>query len=200
MHKGIIYKATNKSNGKVYIGQTARSLEERIRGHLASTSGAGTIFSTALKTFGIDAFKWEIVDSVEADTPELLKSFLAVAENYHIMKNKSFLPENGYNTIGARSGRGMQIRKGKPKPIRDTGSIELRSTQARPIALYGLDGSFMKYFATAVLARNYTNKAYFFHTTETSVYMRNGGKYRGVLLHLRSKEYPPERIQIIAPD
>ena len=31
--KGKIYKITNKLNGKVYIGQTVQSLEERFQRH-----------------------------------------------------------------------------------------------------------------------------------------------------------------------
>lgn len=30
----IIYKLTNKINGKIYIGQTIKSFEERLRGHI----------------------------------------------------------------------------------------------------------------------------------------------------------------------
>ena len=30
----IIYKYTNKLNGKIYIGQTVRTLEERLKEHI----------------------------------------------------------------------------------------------------------------------------------------------------------------------
>jgi hypothetical protein len=34
-HYGIIYKATNKVNGKSYIGQTTKSLKHRINNHIS---------------------------------------------------------------------------------------------------------------------------------------------------------------------
>ena len=31
---GTIYKHTNKINGKAYVGQTTKSMEERLKGHI----------------------------------------------------------------------------------------------------------------------------------------------------------------------
>lgn len=36
MKTGIIYKATNKINGKIYIGQTFQNLKRRINRHISS--------------------------------------------------------------------------------------------------------------------------------------------------------------------
>jgi len=63
---GIIYKATNLINGKVYIGQTINKLSERIRGHKKSVfhkkNNKKTVFHSALKSYGFNNFKWEIID------------------------------------------------------------------------------------------------------------------------------------------
>lgn len=66
---GIIYKATNIKNNKVYIGQTIHTLEKRKRNHYASTSGC-TYFSHALHYYDEKDWVWEIID--EAKTREEL--------------------------------------------------------------------------------------------------------------------------------
>jgi group I intron endonuclease len=60
----IIYKATNLVNGKSYIGQTCRTLEERIYEHWVGNPGNG-YFQNALKKNGIEGFKYSILDNSE---------------------------------------------------------------------------------------------------------------------------------------
>lgn len=58
----IIYKVTNKLNGKIYIGQTCRSLDERIRSHYKSSRlGSITNFHRALLKYNVSDFNWEII-------------------------------------------------------------------------------------------------------------------------------------------
>ena len=45
----IIYKATNKVNGKVYIGQSSNSLEWRIRKHKQDSQKEDTYFYRAIE-------------------------------------------------------------------------------------------------------------------------------------------------------
>lgn len=58
----IIYKATNLINGKYYIGKTTQSLEKRINQHKGSSiKGKFSIFYSAIRKYGIENFKWEIL-------------------------------------------------------------------------------------------------------------------------------------------
>ena len=59
--KVIIYKATNKVNGKVYIGQTINSLEERKRKHKSDSKRIDIVFCRAIRKYGFDNFEWEIL-------------------------------------------------------------------------------------------------------------------------------------------
>ncbi|MDS7057079.1 NUMOD3 domain-containing DNA-binding protein [Klebsiella pneumoniae] len=61
---GIIYKATNLINGKIYIGQTTLELKERKRGHIydASIRKYISVFHRAIRKYGEDNFKWEVID------------------------------------------------------------------------------------------------------------------------------------------
>jgi len=58
---GIIYKATNVINNKVYIGQTIKSLEQRKHRH-ESGKHELFIFQRAIQKYGKENFDWEILD------------------------------------------------------------------------------------------------------------------------------------------
>lgn len=83
----IIYKATNKKNGKIYIGQTSRTLKERMSEHIRHNL---TAFDKALQKYGIESFTVEQIDTANS-IDELNEK-----EKYWIAKYNSVLP-NGYN-------------------------------------------------------------------------------------------------------
>ena len=83
----VIYKATNKINGKVYVGQTVRSLAERMAEHIRHDH---TAFDKALRKYGLDAFDVEEIDSA-ASVEELNQK-----EIYWIGFYNCVVP-NGYN-------------------------------------------------------------------------------------------------------
>lgn len=56
----IIYKLTNKLNGKGYIGQTQGTLDNRIRSHSCS-NGKRSLIRDALKKYGRGGFKAEVL-------------------------------------------------------------------------------------------------------------------------------------------
>lgn len=55
----VIYKITNKTNGKVYVGQTTRDLETRIAEHSRKQR---TVIEKAINKYGIDNFTVEQID------------------------------------------------------------------------------------------------------------------------------------------
>lgn len=86
MVTGFIYKVTNKVNGKVYIGQTRRSVEFRWKQHIKSKDCYD--FHKAIKEYGVANFE---VTTLEECPVEELNS----REIYWISKYNSF--KNGYN-------------------------------------------------------------------------------------------------------
>lgn len=60
-----IYKATNRVNGKVYVGKTTNPLTSRIAEHNynAKTRRDTTHFHLALRKYGNDQFLWEEIES-----------------------------------------------------------------------------------------------------------------------------------------
>jgi group I intron endonuclease len=105
----IIYKATNKINGKVYIGQTTRSLEERIKGHLFdATRNSIFYFHKAIRKYGIENFEWEIL----CDATGKPKDILDALEIYYIAKHRLILgADNMYNMTKGGEGGSVLGRK-----------------------------------------------------------------------------------------
>lgn len=95
----IIYRATNKINGKMYIGQTIQPLKLRIKNHLRSTCLSH--FKKALLKNGIENFEWIVL--YETDNKEDLND----NEIYFIKLFNSL--ENGYNmTEGGEGSYGFK--------------------------------------------------------------------------------------------
>ena len=84
---GIIYIITNKVNSKVYIGQTRKTLSERMRHHFSKYETCAKL-KAAIKEFGKDNFIYNVLELVPY-------SKLNEREVYYIEQYNSV--ENGYN-------------------------------------------------------------------------------------------------------
>jgi group I intron endonuclease len=92
----IIYKATNLDNGKVYIGKTKNSIEDRIKQH--NKSNHIYLFQRALKKYGPENFDWQIIDVLE-DEEELSRREIYWINLYGSNHNKL-----GYNLTNGGEG------------------------------------------------------------------------------------------------
>lgn len=87
---GFIYKITNTVNGKIYIGQTHRTIAERWQEHCTTTHD--TAINRAFKKYGLSKFS---ISEVEECSNEILDEREIYWINYYNSYN------NGYNsTIG----------------------------------------------------------------------------------------------------
>lgn len=116
-----IYKIQNKINGKIYIGQTRKSLNERISGHLISNSYIGR----ALRKYGLQCFDISIIDM--ADTKEWLNDkemeYIAFYDCKH---------PNGYNlTDGGEGTIGLSEEALEKRRISNTGKNEAKKLNKR---------------------------------------------------------------------
>jgi group I intron endonuclease len=102
---GIIYKATNKVNSKIYIGQTTVSLAKRKSKHLydASNMNNNSIFLKAINKYGIDSFEWEKIQDCFS------RQELDDKENYYIRFFDSNNIEKGYNLVTGRGRSGYTL-------------------------------------------------------------------------------------------
>lgn len=99
--KGKIYKITNKINGKIYVGQTIKTLTERFQKHCwCTTTNDAYHFNMAIKKairkYGKENFTIELIEEVEQDK-------LDEREVYWISYYDSY--NKGYNcTLGGQNG------------------------------------------------------------------------------------------------
>lgn len=89
---GIVYCFTNKTDGKEYIGQTTRKLEDRVKDHLETSSKTKRYFQHALKKYGVNAFTVSVLGRAGN------KKRLDKLEVYWINKKNTLSP-NGYNLM-----------------------------------------------------------------------------------------------------
>jgi len=87
----IIYKTTNKINGKIYIGKYC--------GKLLNYLGSGTILKKAIKKYGKENFDRETLEDNITD-----HDFLCLREIYWIKKYDATNPDVGYNLCNGGEG------------------------------------------------------------------------------------------------
>ena len=115
MKYGLIYKATNIVNGKMYIGQTFQPLHRRILQHTNPCKGSKFLFQRAIALYGPENFKFEVV---EENIPETL---IDEREQYWIKHYNTLFWSNplGYNLTTGGQERGASHRKLTDKNIED---------------------------------------------------------------------------------
>jgi len=104
-HYGLIYKATNLINGKIYIGKTTRIELYNNKKY----RGSGLVFKQAKLKYGIENFKFEILQYIEHQETDLESHrTLNNTETYYIEQFDSIVPK-GYNV--AEGGEGGNLSK-----------------------------------------------------------------------------------------
>lgn len=105
--EGIIYKYTNKINGKVYIGQTLDE-KKRYRDHKFCT-GKCVHFHLAIRAYGFENFEYEVIFRDQFDNVNDAKIVLDDRERQAILDYMSWDQSKGYNlTIGGGGSGGYK--------------------------------------------------------------------------------------------
>lgn len=119
---GYIYKITNSINGKIYVGQTFRDVQERFKEHLRmgrkDKVGYKSLLYYAIKKYGKDAFS---VDTLEECPDELLND----REAYWIKTLDT--QKQGYNIS-------LAVQKGSKYRISDIATLWEEGYCAKEIA------------------------------------------------------------------
>jgi group I intron endonuclease len=99
----LIYKITNTVNGRIYVGKTELTMEERWKVHLRDAKKVKRPLYAAMRKYGIDKFVTDIIELCEG------LDELNARERYWIATLKSTLPDGNYN-IGDGGEGGYVIR------------------------------------------------------------------------------------------
>ena len=88
----LIYLCKNKINNKLYVGQTARTLNERIEEHKRKSlyTEPKTNFHKAILKYGFDNFEWNIVSFCE-DKKEMNELEMFIISEIKDLYGKKFL-------------------------------------------------------------------------------------------------------------
>lgn len=160
-----IYKATNIINGKVYIGFTSLTVDDRINTHLKnSKNNIVTKFYNGIRKYDWDNFTWEIIyQSLDGDHT------LNVMENYFILEHDSF--KKGYNsTLGGEGVIGyLHTKKTRDQISKIVNDNYSKMTDDERSMKFGKSGSANSFFGKS-------------HDEETSLRMRASHAIQRTLL------------------
>ena len=95
-----IYRITEKNTGKVYIGQTSRSINERLTQHVTAPA-KGSAIDEAIQRKGKDEFAFETLAPMKDPSTEQLW----FQEYYFIAKHRSYDETYGFNQTKGNRGR-----------------------------------------------------------------------------------------------
>lgn len=184
----IIYKVQNKITGKVYIGQTIKSLEHRKKQHIKYSEKKHTRFLKALRLYGEIGFTWEIIDTAETKE-ELNEKEIYWINEYNSIETGYNMVCGGYNEAAVKA----NVKKRKGKTYEEIySSIEivnelkakLRNNIKSHNKKYGFDvidrDLQLKY---AKMGANALNMSGYKHTEETK--KKIGDSQRGITLEER---------------
>jgi len=123
---GVVYKATNKINGKSYIGQTIQSLNERMSRHThdALSRRDNIYFHKAIRKYGQKNFKWKILAKCYSKN-ELNSVEIKLIKNYTTFGN-------GYNlNVGGKGNSGFKLTEETKKKISESSKNKKLSEETR---------------------------------------------------------------------
>lgn len=151
--KGIIYKYTSPS-GKCYIGQTVnedkRKYEHRYKAYYEDGKDYNSPFYRAIRKYGWDSLKYEVLNTAYSDTIEDLTSKLDSLEIYYIGQYDSY--KNGYNqTIGGHSLRGNNHPSFGHK-LSEEHKEKLKASICRQVSQYSVSGEYIDCYDSAAQA------------------------------------------------
>lgn len=98
---GYIYKITNDINQKIYIGQTTKTLEQRLKGHISDAIHGTDVnrpLLNAIRKYGAEHFKIELIEKCDS-------SIINEREIYWISYYDAYY--TGYNA--ALGGQGTRL-------------------------------------------------------------------------------------------
>ena len=120
----IVYKITNKKNGKSYIGKTEYPLEHRWKRHLSSArNGSKFRFHSAIRKYGEDCWDLSVIESYQTEDEDFVNQ-----KESHFIKPFESDTKGGYNATSGGTGGWMLPRCSKEVQDEWKRIITLKST------------------------------------------------------------------------
>ena len=127
MRTYIVYKITNKKNGKSYIGKTEYSLDHRWNRHLSSArNGSKFRFHSAIRKYGEDSWDLSVIETYQTED----ETFINEKET-HFIKLFESDTKKGYNATSGGTGGWMLPRCSQEVQEEWRNNISVRTTGYR---------------------------------------------------------------------
>lgn len=172
MWEGYIYKITNKCNGKIYIGQTAQTIERRFTAHKFRAKNPKQYIHNAMHSYGVENFNVEEIEKVTSFIKNDLYKQLDILETYYINIFNTINP-NGYNnSSGGRENDGYK-------------------EQERIVSQYSLNGELLKDYISLKEASDLTgfDKSGISKCCLGKIHSSNGFIWRYQDINLKTNSY-----------
>jgi group I intron endonuclease len=99
----IVYKITNKKNGKSYVGKTEYSLEHRWNRHLSSSrNGSKFRFHSAIRKYGENCWDLSVIETYQTEDENFINE-----KETHFIKLFESDTKKGYNATSGGTGGWM---------------------------------------------------------------------------------------------
>lgn len=126
----FIYKITNLTNGKCYIGQTQKTIEERWKQHLNGYENLNFALYRAMRKYGVMVWKIEEIEKV--DTLELLNEREVFwIKHYKSMKNGYNMTSGGQHNVEYTEEVLNKLRRPKTEEEKKNMSLSAKKRMAR---------------------------------------------------------------------
>ena len=114
MYNMIVYKATNKVNGKVYVGQTIQSWSNRKAEHKNRHPDSRNHFHRSIRKYGWDSFEWKVIDTANSidELNEKEVFWISVFDSFNNGYNGTYGGQNAHHSEETRK-KISESRKGK---------------------------------------------------------------------------------------
>lgn len=147
---GLIYRYVSPS-GKSYIGQTTDELKRKRQHKQAAYNEKDKSynykFHTAIRKYGFDSFKYEILYTIFCNTLEELINILNEKEIYYIGLYDSY--RNGYNmTIGGNQLHG-ELHPSYGTHLSEEHKEKLKDSVRKQVSQYDLEGNYIATYKSA---------------------------------------------------
>lgn len=192
-----IYKITNIENGKVYIGQTVRSIQERFKRHITDAENQilDTHFARAIRKYGKEKFQIECIDTATSQEELTLKEKLWI-DSYKACKSKYGYNETcstlkcGGNTYISKTEEEMNLIKDKIRKSK----VSDKNPNSRSVKCLNITTGEELFFKTVSECKNFfQEKHHRFITTRTNHTVK--GLYKNIwAIAYASDEYVYEKI------
>lgn len=156
---GVVYRYVNTTPGEEcgysYVGEAPDEEKRRSQWNRPKNDYAGPKIRDARVKYGLKAFTYEVLESVNADTEEELSAKLDKQERYWISVLNSY--HAGYNgNLGGRGLNGVKLsqqtktkmsasHKGKPHPLTEQGKEKWYASHCKAVLVTDRHGNVDEY-------------------------------------------------------